>query len=381
MYLKDFVYGLCILIIPLILILLLHRLYIANKCHNNKECIKKKMLVDIDTVNNKLITNINFLKNNQSSPIETEAPQEEIEGFFGGLTDWLYNKTSGAPVEQQYASPTNTLNPSETNLKAANSDQNIIPQLNTKFPNQDINDSSNEDLLNSINKKNDTLKNITNKKLNSDNPISNIKNMNNGLKKEINNIQKFTPEIITDESILKNQENPPVPKQNNVQPSDPLKNKLKEISNIKETNKPLNQEPIKPKVSSLFNQCNFYSDKCPNGYNDFGTIGLSGMDKNVMLSCGNVENTKPAKAIAKIKNHALDEVVIIDKGHGFNPQNPPKVTIVGGKGNGAECESVIDDDGFLSLIKIKHPGNLYTETPNVIIEPPLMNSSCHFCCK
>ena len=75
------------------------------------------------------------------------------------------------------------------------------------------------------------------------------------------------------------------------------------------------------------------------------------------------------------------EVVIIDKGHGFNPQNPPKITIVGGKGNGAECESVIDDDGFLSLIKIKHPGNLYTETPNVIIEPPLMNSSCHFCCK
>ena len=93
------------------------------------------------------------------------------------------------------------------------------------------------------------------------------------------------------------------------------------------------------------------------------------------------QNTKPGKAIAKIKNHALDEVVIIDKGHGFNPQNPPKITIVGGKGNGAECESVIDDDGFLSLIKIKHPGNLYTETPNVIIEPPLMNSSCHFCCK
>ena len=222
MYLKDFVYGLCILIIPLILILLLHRLYVANKCHNNKECIKKKMLVDIDTVNNKLVTNINFLKNNYTQNIEDEVPDEEIEGFFGGLTDWIYNKTSGAPVEQQFNSPTNTFNPSADKLKAANSDQNVIPQLNTKFPNQDVNDSSNQDLLSSINKKNDTLKNITNKKLNSDNPMNNLKNINNGLKKEIKNIQKFTPEIITDETILKDQENPPVPRENKVQPLDPL---------------------------------------------------------------------------------------------------------------------------------------------------------------
>ena len=384
MYLKDFVYGLCILIIPLILILLLHRLYIANKCHNNKECIKKKMLVDIDTVNNKLVTNINFLKNNQNAEQYNETSEEvgeEIEGFFGGLTDWIYNKTSGAPVQQNITSPTNTFNPSADNLKAANSENNIMPELNNKFPNQNINDSSNQDLLNSIDQKNNTFKNLTNKKLNSDNPMGNLKNVNTNLKKEINNIQKFTPEMITDENILKNQENPPVPKGNNVQASDPLKNKLKKINNVVEKNKPLNKEVIKPKVSSLFNQCNFYSDKCPNGYNDFGTIGLTGMDKNVMLSCGNVENTKPAKAIAKIKNNALDEIVILDKGHGFNPQNPPKITVVGGKGNGAECESVVDDDGFLSLIKIKHPGNFYTETPNIIIEPPLMNSSCHFCCK
>ena len=56
-------------------------------------------------------------------------------------------------------------------------------------------------------------------------------------------------------------------------------------------------------------------------------------------------------------------------------------TIVGGKGNGGHAEAIVDDDGYLKLIKIIHPGNFYTETPNIIIEPPLMNSNCHFCCK
>ena len=138
----------------------------------------------------------------------------------------------------------------------------------------------------------------------------------------------------------------------------------------------------KSNISSLFNKCNFYSDKCPEGYQDFGSIGLSGPEnKGMMLSCGNVENTKPGKAIARIKDNSIEEVVILDKGHGYNPLKPPKVEVVGGKGNGGQCEAVIDDEGYLSLIKIIHPGNYYTETPNIIIEPPLMNSNCHFCCK
>lgn len=384
MNLKDFVYGLFILIIPLILILLLHRLYIANKCHNNKECIKKKMLIDIDSVTNKLVTNLNFIRNskvdtnnsnnsnNSNINNNTINNEEGIEEFFGGLSDWVYDKAF-SPTDN--ASPTNNLHPPQDSIMAANNDNNnIVPQLNNSII-DNKQDASNTELLNSINNKNNTIKNIKNQKVTSSNTISDI---NNTLKAEISktkdNIQKFTPEIITDENILKQQVDPPIP-------ANSYENKKNEI---KKNSSPIlkqKTEIIKPKASSLFGECNFYSDKCPTGHSDFGTIGLTGLDKNVMLSCGNVENTKPATAIAKIKSNSLDEIIIVDKGHGFNPTKLPKVTVVGGKGNGALCEAVVDDNGFLSVIKIIHPGNFYTETPNIIIEPPLMNSSCHFCCK
>lgn len=210
--------------------------------------------------------------------------------------------------------------------------------------------------------------------------------MNSQLEKSIGNktVSNFSPEVITDKKILKSQVNPNIPKSSvkdipqKVMPSNQIDNKNQEV------NKPQQKiidNSLKGPSMSMFKECNFYSDKCPKGYNDFGSIGLSGLEKNVMLSCGNVENTKPAKAIAKIKNNSIEEVIVLDKGHGFNPDKPPKITVIGGKGNGAHCEAIIDDDGFLSLIKVIHPGNYYTETPNIMIEAPLMNSNCHFCCK
>ncbi len=389
MNLKDFVYGLFILIIPLILILLLHRLYIANKCHNNKECIKKKMVIDIDNVTNKLVTNLNFIKNNDiknnivNNNAVNDNKEEEIEEFFGGLADWAYNQVS----------PTNSLHPPQDSINAANNENNnIVPQLNSKMSTDTVPDASNTELLNSIHKKNGLIKNLTNKKIDSPNTL---KDMNNVLKQEISktkkSIQQFTPEIIDDEQILKNQENPSVPSNinTNINRNTNTNTNTNDKTQLTKPNptpaiSKLKPSIIKPKASSLFNECNFYPDKCPSGYNNFGSIGLTGNGQgqnSLMMSCGNVEKTKPAKAIAKIKDSSLEEIIIIDKGHGFNPTKPPKVTVIGGKGNGALCESVIDDDGFLTLIKIIHPGNFYTETPNIIIDPPLMNSNCHFCCK
>ncbi len=374
MNLKDFTYGLIVLIIPLILIVILHRFYVYHKCHNNKECIKKKILFDIDTVNNKLITNINMLKNNENKEVEN-VPEEEIEGFFGGAFDWLYNKVGGGDTEKNMAvpngqepiSPTNTLNPSSSALNSENPTKDIEPKLNTKIPNEGINDSSNKDLLDSINQKKDNIKRFTSEKIDNGNGINKLKSMNTELESEINKKLNST------NNLNNNQD-----RDNTVVPS----NKVK--SDNQELNKPV-QKILKarenPMKMNMFKECNFYSDKCPSGYNDFGQIGLTGLEKNVMLSCGNVENTKPANAIAKIKNNSLEEVIVLDKGHGYNPEKPPKVTVVGGKGNGAHCDAVVDDDGYLTLIKIIHPGNFYTETPNIIIEPPLMNSNCHFCCK
>lgn len=386
MNLKDLTYGLIILIIPLILMLVLHRFYVYNTCHNNKECIKKKMLVDIDTVNNKLVTNINFMNSQPKEEHIDDVPQEEIEGFFGGFSDWLYNKVGGGATDKNMAvpgqdpvSPTNTLNPSALSEKAATGKDESIPRLNSKFPNEGVNDASNKDLLDSINQKRDTIKRFTSEKIDSSKDLNKIKNMNTQLQSEIN-----TKLGNVNQEALQNNE---VPTANNkVVPT--ANNKVVASNNIKSTPKQVNKldQKILPKEvmsnqMSMFKECNFYSDKCPGGYNDFGSIGLSGMDKNVMLSCGNVENTKPGKAIARIKNNSLEEIIVLEKGHGYNPDKPPKVTIVGGKGNGAHCDAVIDDDGYLSLIKVVHPGNFYTETPNIIIEPPMMNSNCHFCCK
>lgn len=375
MNLKDFTYGLIILIIPLILLLIIHRFYIYNKCHNNKECIKKKLLVDIDTVNNKLVTNINFLKNDEKE----EVPEEEIEGFFGGISDWLYNKVGGGTTDKNMAVPseaslpTNTLNPPENSVKAAESNENAIPRLNSKLPTEGVIDSSNQDLLNSINNKKDTIKRYTREKIDKVGGVDKLKDINSKLQGEINT--KMNNLNLQNKDQLFNNNK----KDNKVQAA----NSIESIDNQKVNEKP--QKILKntelPNKMNMFKECNFYSDKCPGGYNDFGSIGLSGLDKNVMLSCGNVESTKPAKAVAKIKNNALEEVIVLEKGHGYNPDKPPKITVQGGKGNGAHCDAIVDDDGYLSLIKIIHPGNYYTETPNILIEAPLMNSNCHFCCK
>lgn len=369
MNLKDFTYGLIILIIPLILIVVLHRFYISHKCHQNKECIKRKLLIDIDSISDKLSTNLNFLKNNKED-INNEVPEEEIEGFFGGISDWLYGKVSGAPVDPNATQASLNMNPSPEALKAADSSENSVPKLNSKFPNENTNDSSNQELLDSINKKKDTIKRFTTEKL-TDNNMDKLKDINSKLKSELNSTLGIKD---SKEKSLKNDNNIVSQK---VVPSNVLDNKNQPVKNLEEKKVDIVAKPS----MSMFKECNFYSEKCPTDYSDFGSIGLTGVENNVMLNCGNVENTKPAKAIAKIKNNSIEEVIVLDKGHGYNPDKPPKITVVGGKGNGGHCESIVDDDGYLSLIKVIHPGNYYTETPNIIIESPLMNSNCHFCCK
>jgi hypothetical protein len=99
------------------------------------------------------------------------------------------------------------------------------------------------------------------------------------------------------------------------------------------------------------------------------------------LTCGNVKNVKPAKATARIKNNSIYEIDIIDHGHGYFPDKPPKITIDGGKGHGATAEAIVDDNGFVKIINILKPGYNYTETPDIIIDSPYMNSSCFLCCK
>ena len=139
--------------------------------------------------------------------------------------------------------------------------------------------------------------------------------------------------------------------------------------------------PITPTtdIKSLLGKCQFFNVD-PDKYHQLGNFSIEGIGSSSILTCGNVQNTKPAQAIAQIKNNSIYEIHITDQGHGFLPTSPPKISIEGGKGHGATAEAIIDDDGFLKIIKIINPGYNYTETPNVLISAPYMNSSCHLCC-
>jgi len=159
----------------------------------------------------------------------------------------------------------------------------------------------------------------------------------------------------------------PIPSSNNIQ------------NNLVPPSNPKNSQ--NPDLKTLFGSCQFFNDKCPENYQPLGNFSINGIGNGSTLTCGNIQDTKPAHAIALIKNNSLYEIHITQSGKGFNPDSPPKVSIEGGKGHGATAESVIDDNGELKLIKIINPGYNYTETPNVIIDAPYMNSSCHLCCK
>jgi hypothetical protein len=96
------------------------------------------------------------------------------------------------------------------------------------------------------------------------------------------------------------------------------------------------------------------------------------------LKCGNIQDVIPATGVAEIKNNSIYQIVITNSGKGYS--SPPKIKIHGGKGTGATAEAIIDDNGMVKVIKITNPGNDYTDTPNIIIDPPYMNASCHLCC-
>jgi len=342
MNIREFTSGILMLIIPLIIIIFIYRLYITQICHNNQECIKRKLYFDMDAVSKKL----------KNTMYRSKEPEQEIvvEGFVSGLTDWFMGSTPSPPLD---AARLNVDPPS--------------PEPSNETMGE-LKDAPNSDLLNSLQEKSKKLNSFKTKKMNS---IEDIKKINEEMQKEMGsnkidvsmenkkNIQQnFSPEIVTDPKLLK-----------------------KEVTAFTESPVQKETPPQPQNVQSLLGNCNFYSDKCPSTHIDLGSIGLNGLESNVMLSCGNVENTKPAKAIAKIRNNGVDEIVVMDKGHGFNPSKPPNVKVMGGRGNDAQLEAVVDDDGYLTLIKIIHPGYNYTETPNIIIDPPLMNSTCHFCCK
>lgn len=280
---KNIIITTFLIIIPFVLLIICYRMYVYNYCENDLKCLKRKLIFNLNNINEKIKNNNTLYKNDIK------------EDFFDGFGSFFTGNSQ------------NILPESPSNIDK-NIDFSSKIKKTSQFPPSDDNefkDANNIDLLTNINPKLELPKKV----------------------------EQVKPKIIEK----------------------------------------------KPDLKTLFGSCQFFNDKCPDKYHPLGNFSING--KNSTLTCGNVQNTKPAHAIAQIKNNSIYEIHITDQGHGFNPSSPPKISIEGGKGHGATAEAVVDDEGFLKLIKIIHPGYNYIETPNVLIDAPYMNSSCHLCCK
>jgi len=305
---NNYIYGILLLAIPLILLILCHRHYAYKYCNNDMQCLKDKLIFNLNEFGKKI-----------------DNKPEIQENFFGGLGNWF----AGSNPPPLPVSPGSLPNENLNNLQKKLSDNT---QKSTSFPptGDDFKDSNNDDMLMALGAK-PYLKNTVQPNTENKEPVA-----------------------------VFNKKMPVLP----ATPSPP----------------PTINIP-KPDIKSLLGNCQFYNDKCPDNYHPLGNFSIGGMSSGLTLSCGNVQNTKPGSAIALIKNNNVYEIHITDKGHGYNPTNPPKVNIEGGKGNGATAEATVDDNGFLKNIRVVNPGYNYSETPRVMIDPPYMNSSCHLCCK
>jgi len=349
MHLKNFLIIILLIAIPLLLLVLCYRNYAYNYCKNDMKCLEDKLTFNLSNLNNKLKSLHNSMKEEEKNELSYNSNNnEQIEGFFSGLGNWFSGSApTNLPVTPG-SLPTEDLMTLEKKINAKN------PSINTElstFPPKDINgnsddfqDSDNAELLGHVAKTSQPTK---------------MKG------KPYGGVNKATVDTPVDKGVI---ENPPVKSESVPSISKSLESKPAPVSN-------------NISLKTILNKCGFYNGSCPDNYFELGSFGLHGVSSNSILTCGNVQDTKPAKAIAHIKNNTVHEIHILDQGHGFNPESPPKINIEGGNGHGATAEAIIDDDGFLKTIKIINPGYNYTETPNILIDAPMMNSSCHLCCK
>jgi hypothetical protein len=367
MKIKELLIGLLIIIIPLSLLYICNKRMIKEQCDYNLTCIKNKLENNIKNFNKSYETNESFrnkLKNILTQEEETPQEEEMIEPFFDGIKGWFSGSSPSSTTNSPpmlLPIPANVHQNINESLDSLNKKKN--PLVSSKFPPDDNEDIPNLletngiNALESDNKKKLPLMTDKMQSIESDKII----NVDLIKSKNVKDISNNNTDIKLDNDIkLIKKDNTPLPK---------IQNKNADSSSSQNS------------ISNLFGKCQFFNTKCPEGYNSFGNFSIEGIGSNLSLSCGNVRDTKPAKAVAQIKNNAIYEIHILEQGHGYIPSEPPRITIEGGKGNGGSAEAVVDDNGYLKLIKVVNPGYNYTETPNVIIEAQSNDSNCHFCCK
>lgn len=366
---KNIYIVILLIFIPLLLLVLFYNYYVNYYVH--AQCI---------------IPPREHFSNNNSEEDENkeEQQQEVIEGFFGGLTNWFStNVAGGMPISPGSLGDEN-LSILEKKISGAKKSVTFPPSTSElTSSSDDFKDTDNKDLLGSINSKalekpfltkNSVLDNTKEgvfKDLKTK-PTTTSESPSNMNPEPKQNIKKDS--LIAESSPMANSMNKTIAKENYTD----IATSAESLLQVDIGNGNGNVDNIK----NLLGSCQFFNDQCPKDYMQLGNFSVQGVDSsNYILTCGNVQNTTPAKAIAEIKNNSIYDIHITDKGRGFSPLKPPRVTISGGGGVNATAEAVIDDDGFLALIKVTSKGHSFIETPNVLIDPPMNDSSCHLCCK
>lgn len=77
-----------------------------------------------------------------------------------------------------------------------------------------------------------------------------------------------------------------------------------------------------------------------------------------------------ATAQAYLVPSSVANLYLLDGGSGYDPFNPPNVTISGGQGTGATGNVTVDGSGVISGISLLTGGSGYTTLPAVTIDPP-----------
>jgi len=130
-------------------------------------------------------------------------------------------------------------------------------------------------------------------------------------------------------------------------------------------------------------QCQFFSDKCPEGYSENGSFSLAGFGDGTSITCGDSLLKKKCVAVAEVKDSKLKKIHIIDSGLGYQVDTPPIVKIISrnGMGSNANAECIVDDEGKVQYINVINGGDGYIETPLIEISDNNSTKSCHLCCK
>jgi hypothetical protein len=390
---QKFIFGLFLLIIPLIILVLFYKNYVYNYCKNDISCLKEKLIYNLNNLGRKINNNEVIHKLPKPSvilPDHTKDGDRIIHSFgkssglasgqallgsaenehFTGIADWFM----GPSTTQLPISSTNLEQKSLNALEKKIADK---PHISSTFPPSDeIPDLDNKEFLAQIDNK-PYLKNTNTMK---NTVLSLVDKAPGGI----------TPSFVVNDSTEAsqqpnklNQELPPatpaIPTKVNIPKPDEIIRSYISPDSIDVTSKQAilgASEKLSP-----FGKCNFFNDKCPEDHHPLGNFSIGGLGNNTILQCGKVQNGKNGSAVAIIRNNSIHDIHITDQGHGYNPSSPPKVTIEGGKGTGAKAEAIVDDNGFLKVINVKNQGYNYVDTPIITIESPYINSSCHLCCK